>query len=94
MTPGAAVVWRHARSLAVVESPDRVALVDLARLAEPPRVLEGSAAVIWQAVDGERTPAEVVRSVAASFEAEPGDIEVDVVAFLESLADAGLIEAR
>ncbi len=87
------VVWRRAGGLAVVESTDRVALLNLDRLAEPPRILEGSAATIWWAVDGERATAGVVRAVASSFGMEPADVEADVVAFLGSLAAVGLLEA-
>ena len=93
-TMGAAdVVWRRAGRVAVVESTDRVALLNLDRPAEPPRILEGSAATIWWAVDGERATAEVVRSVASSFGLEPAEVEADVVAFVGSLAAVGLLEA-
>jgi hypothetical protein len=90
--PGEAV-WRHQGDLAVVDSGDRVVVLDLASLAVPPQILEGSAAAIWRAVDGERATPEVVDSVAESFGVEAAEIEHDVTTFLASLATAGLLEA-
>ena len=93
MTSGAEVVWQHAETLAVIESDDRVALLDLKRPSDPPRVLEGSAAAIWKAVDGERPVSDVVDAVAEAFEVEASDVRGDVQDFLGSLASAGLLEA-
>ncbi len=66
-------------------------MLDLTSLAVPPRILEGPAAAIWRAVDGENAASEVVASVAASFGVETAEIESDVVTFLASLASAGLL---
>lgn len=92
MTPHGAAVWRHSGRAAVVDSGDRIALLDLDHLADPPRVLEGSAAAIWRAVDGVRTTPMVVESVAGSYGVPPAELEADVLAFLDSLATAGLLE--
>ncbi len=67
-------MWRHAGSLAVVETEDRVAVLDLEHLADPPRILEGSAAAIWKAVDGVRSAPVVVESVAESFGVQASDV--------------------
>jgi len=91
VTGAGVAVWRHTEDVAVVDSGDRVAVLDLASLAVPPRILEGSAAAIWRAVDGERTALQVVESVAKSFGAETAEIKADVVTFLASLASAGLL---
>ena len=53
----------------------------------------GSAAAIWRAVDGVRSTPAVVESVAESFGVPAAEVEADVVAFLDSLASAGLLEA-
>lgn len=91
MTGAGQTVWRHNEDVAVVDSGDRVVVLDLASLAVPPRILEGSAAAIWRAVDGERATPEVVESVAESVGVKAAEIEADVVTFLASLASAGLI---
>lgn len=91
MTGAGQAVWRHKGDVAVVDSGDRIAVLDLASLADPPRILEGSAAAIWRAVDGGRAAPEVVESVAESFGVETAEIEADVVTFLLSLASAGLL---
>ena len=85
-------MWRHRADLAVVDSDDRVVVLDLHQLAVPPRILEGSAAEIWRTLDGVRPTSTVVTEVGRSFGVEPSDVEADVVAFLGSLASAGLIE--
>lgn len=76
----------------MVESLDRVALVDLRNLAAPPVVLEASAARIWSVIDGLLTTDDVVEAVAGSFGIATADVRDDVVAFLGTLAAAGLIE--
>jgi len=86
-------VWRHRGEVAAVDSGDRVAVLDLTSLAVPPRILEGPAAAIWRAVDGERATPEVAQAVAQSFGVEAAEIEADVLAFLASLSSAGLLEA-
>ena len=93
MTGAGQTVCRHTEDVAVVDSGDRVVVLDLASLAVPPRILEGSAAAIWRAVDGERTNSEVVGTVAKSSGVDAAEIEHDVTTFLASLATAGLLEA-
>ena len=60
-------VWRHKADVAQVQSPDRFAVLDLEHLDRPPLVLAGSAAVIWELLDGERDEAEVGAAVAEHF---------------------------
>lgn len=86
-------MWAYKSDLAFVESDCRVVLIDLERLEKPPVILEGSAAVIWQELAGQRTLDAVVRSVADSFSVEATAIHHDVEHFLEGLADRGLIQA-
>lgn len=86
------IVWRHKPRLAVVVSEARVAILDLDHLAQPAQVLEGSAAAIWRAVDGECSTSKVAASVAAEFEVKPSRVESDVVIFLNTLASHGLLE--
>jgi Coenzyme PQQ synthesis protein D (PqqD) len=44
-------------------------------------------------LDGVRATTDVVVSVAESFGVEAAEVQADVVAFLESLAASGLLEA-
>lgn len=85
--------WRRGDAVAYVSSADRVALLDLNRLASPAHVLEGPAAAIWDAVDGARTTAEIVDVVAGEYGMAADDVRGDVQGFLASLAELGLIEA-
>jgi pyrroloquinoline quinone biosynthesis protein D len=70
---------------------------DLARgawvLLAPERVLmpDPIAVEILQRCDGKRSVAEVVDDLAATFAAERAQIETDVVAFLQDLADKGML---
>jgi hypothetical protein len=88
---GADQVWAQSGSLAQVPSEGRVAMIDLDRLADPPMVLEGTAASIWAAIDGHRTVAEVVDVVAGEYSLPPDDIRADVEAFVADLAARGLV---
>ena len=93
MTTAGEIVWRHKPALAEVPSEGRVALLDLDDLAEPPRVLQGSGAAIWSAVNGGRTTSQVVEAVAEEFGLTAVEVRADVVEFLGSLADLGLLVA-
>lgn len=87
-------VWAPAPSLAQVTGEGRVAMIDLERPADPPIVLEGTAAAIWAALDGEHTLARVVEVVAAAYELAADEVHADVVAFVADLAARALVERR
>src|SRR5690349_5945574 len=54
------VRWARAADLAVVDSGDRVAVLDLSEVeAAVPLVMEGPAAAVWRALDRPRTTTEV-----------------------------------
>lgn len=82
---------RRSSELAVVDSGDRVAVLNLERLAQPPAVMEGTGAAVWQAIGDGGTLAEVTARVAATYEVPPAAIEADVAAFVESLLELGLV---
>ena len=94
MNPLGHGVWQRSPALAVIESEDRVAVVDLDRPGAPPRILEGSAAMVWAAIDGTRTTAQVVDEVTGSHAGPAAALEAGVLSFLSDLADAGLIRER
>ena len=64
----ARVVWRRSEDVAHVESPGRVALLHLGHLERPPMILEGSSAVIWDLLDGDRDQAALTQAVAEHFD--------------------------
>jgi len=66
-------------------------MIDLDRLGDPPMVLEGTAASIWSAIDGQRTVDDVVAMVAEEYALPPDDIRADVEAFVADLAERGLV---
>lgn len=89
--------WQHSDSLAWVDVPDGIALVDLARLSAEtvPLVLTGSAAAIWDAIDGTRSTAQVVEALAQQFDdVDPDDLARSTEHFLHELAERGLVSLR
>lgn len=88
------VVVAKGDDVAVASSPQRVTLLDLAHLERPPVVLEGSAAVIWHAIDGERDLPGIVDAVAEEVGVEADVVHDDVVAFVDQLVGLGLLQRR
>ncbi|WP_239805184.1 PqqD family protein [Croceicoccus hydrothermalis] len=56
--------------------------------------LRESGLAIWTAIDGARDRDAIVAVVADDYGVAPGDVAHDVIAFLDSLSDAGLIAER
>jgi hypothetical protein len=84
-------VWRRATSTAYVETPQRVAVLDLDHPDRPPYVFEGSAAQVWACVDGDRTETEIATDLAEAFEAPVEVVAADVRQFVDRLRALGLI---
>ena len=85
-------VWRRKDDVAFVDSgPERSAVLDLDRLDQPPYILNGSSAVIWQLIDGERDLDALVRGVADFYEAEVATVEQAVADFVAELEGRGLV---
>jgi hypothetical protein len=82
---------RRNPELAVVGDAERVVVLRLDDLTAPPRILDGTAVPVWEAIDGSRTPAELVERVARGYGVEPALIDGDVRRFLAELADLGLV---
>lgn len=59
-----------------------------------PLVLSGTAAVIWDELDGQRPLREVVRELAADYELDELVIGEQVLAFVAQLLDARLLQKR
>jgi hypothetical protein len=87
------VIWRHSCHIAQVriDSACRVVLLHLD--ATQPVVLEGTAAVIWDLIDGCRDHTEVIADLEATFEDSSGQLASQVEAFLIGLEAQRLIEA-
>ena len=56
--------------------------------------LDAVGARIWSLIEEPRTLNEIRDAILEEYEVEPGRCERDIVALLEQLADAGLIEIR
>ena len=77
--------------LAVVGDAERVVVLRLDDLAAPPRILDGTAVPVWEAIDGSRTPAELVERVARGYGVEVAQIADDVRRFVAELGELGLV---
>ncbi|MDQ0000061.1 pyrroloquinoline quinone biosynthesis peptide chaperone PqqD [Pseudarthrobacter sulfonivorans] len=86
------MIYRHSTNVAQVrtESANRVALLHLD--ANQPVVLEGTAAAIWELIDGQRTVQEILAELEARFDDESGQMVSQVADFLEHLQKQHLIE--
>jgi len=56
--------------------------------------LNATAAAIAQEIDGSRSIADIAAALAARFAAPPDVVERDVIAFVTTLRDKGLLEAE
>lgn len=86
------VRWqRRPDDLAFVDDgADRVAMVDLLRLADPPIVLEGTSAAIWRLLETPRTLDEITLLLSDLYAAPQAHIRAGVDAFVTDLAARGL----
>jgi hypothetical protein len=87
------MIWNHAGLVAEVrtEGNNRVALLHLD--ANQPVVLEGTAAAIWDLIDGQRNEQDIVAELEATFDDPSGQMQSQVQGFLASLEAQRLIEA-
>lgn len=84
------------QSLALVrdEETGDVTLLSLTDTDCKPLVLSGTAAVIWDELDGERTLRLVVSELAREYELDKLVIGEQVLAFVTQLLDARLLQKR
>ncbi len=84
------------QSLALVrdEETGDVTLLSLTDTDCKPLVLSGTAAVIWDELDGERTLRLVVSELAREYELDELVIGEQVLAFVTQLLDAQLLQKR
>ena len=87
------MVWKRGGLVAEVrtESHNRVALLHLD--ATQPVILEGTAATIWDLIDGRRTEQSILAELETNFEDQTGQMQSQVEHFLASLEAQRLIEA-
>jgi hypothetical protein len=87
------MVWKRGGLVAEVrtEQQGRVALLHLD--ATQPVVLEGTAATIWNLIDGQRSEQSILAELEATFEDRSGQMQAQVEDFLASLEAQRLIEA-
>ncbi|MCI9872648.1 PqqD family protein [Arthrobacter humicola] len=84
-------VWRVSPDVACVHSPDggRVAVLHLEQ--DVPVILVGTAASVWNGLDGTRTEAELIEWLAREYATEAGAIADDVIGLMRTLSGAGMI---
>jgi hypothetical protein len=87
-------VWRRVTDTAYVESPGRVVVLDLARPDLAPYVFEGSAAQVWEHIDGVRSEARIAADLADAFEAPVDVVSADVRQFVDRLRELRLVVAQ
>ena len=90
---GDETVWRRVEHAAYVDSGERVVVVDLDHLDLPPYIFEGTAAVVWTCLDGDRTESEIVSDLAEAYQVEAAVVAVDVRQFVDRLRTLGLVVA-
>ena len=49
---------------------------------------------MWRALTGARTIDEAIETLGAEYDVEPARLRTDVTAFVQKLADAGLVDVR
>lgn len=88
------MIYRHSTLVAEVrtEPTGRVALLHLD--ATQPVVLDGTAAAIWELIDGRRDQSDVIAELEATFEDAAGQLASQVEAFLAGLEAQRLIELQ
>lgn len=85
---------RRSPEVAVVERPDHAVILNLRNLDEPePIHLDGTALIIWRAIDGQRDRAEIVAAVASVYGVDSTDVEFDVTTFLSDLERRALVDS-
>ena len=84
-------VWRVSSAVACVHSADggRVAVLHLEQ--DLPVILVGTAASVWNGLDGNRTEAELIEWLAREYVTEAGAIADDVIGLIRTLSSAGMI---
>ena len=84
-------VWRVSEDVACVQSADgdRVAVLHLEQ--QVPVILVGTAASVWNGLDGTRTEAELIEWLAREYATEAGAIADDVIGLMRTLSGAGMI---
>lgn len=76
------VLWRRTTDSAVV----------LPAGVDEPLVLSGAAALFWDVLEVPTPFDETVDLLASACQVPPEDVRIDIVALVEALADAGVIE--
>ncbi|SDP25429.1 Coenzyme PQQ synthesis protein D (PqqD) [Arthrobacter sp. ok909] len=84
-------VWRVSADVACVHSDDgdRVAVLHLEQ--QVPSILVGTAASVWNALDGTRTETELIEYLAREYATDATAIHGDVMGLIRSLSSTGMI---
>ena len=87
------MIWHHSNHVAQVCTKPRARVALLHLDATQPVVLEGTAAVIWDLINGERSEQDIFADLEGTFEDQSGQMQAQVEEFLATLEAQRLIEA-
>ena len=80
------VRWQRSPFVAFVDDGERIVLIDLREpISARPRLLSGSAALIWRAINGARSTRQIAALMEATLGNSPGTSTTDIHAFVEHL---------
>lgn len=92
MTGSEDVTWRRAPHLAYVDDSERVVILDLTQPDSGiPRLLSGSAAEVWRLVEQPARLEAIVGALVRKYGVPRSDIEQEVRAFVDHLADLRIL---
>ena len=86
-------IFRQAADVAWNRVGDQIVILALRPSDRQFHELSPSASIIWQSIDGIRTPEEIAERVTETFQVTPEEALADTQNFLEALSRHGLIES-
>jgi hypothetical protein len=96
MTNSAETIWRHSPSVAWLPSsePGEQSVILVATLGKDsaPRTLEGSAAAIWNALDGRKSVKSIADDLCSAYDLPPEEMLAAVQLFLAQLTELRLVQ--
>lgn len=88
---GDARQWRRSTEVAHVESPGRVAMIDLTHLERAPVILEDTAAAIWGHLESPMSEQSLIAMLAEEYDVDAAEVAPSVREFLAQLEGLGFV---
>jgi pyrroloquinoline quinone biosynthesis protein D len=86
--------WRVRTDVAFVNTGRSLVVLALSTAMPVPLSLEGTAAAIWNTIDGQRDTRDIATAVADAYDANPRVVLTEVTDFLRQLEEVNLIERQ